>query len=238
MRTLAGWVLTGLLLSLASASAWAGDTRADAIIARAKAAAGGPAWDRLQGWHERGAIERGGVTIDYEAWRGLDRPAALDQVSADGEWRTQGYDGRSTWSIDSSGSVTADTSAAALAEAERNAYFSMYGYFFRDRFAAEWRWIGARAVKSGAYDVIEVKPQGAGPMDLWVDRRTHLVTAVVDADPAHPTISMLGEFHLVEGVLLPFVVMQSAGAGPASVRHIRSYDFAHVDPKRFAPPSP
>ena len=38
---------------------------ADALLGQAKVAMGGPAWDRLKGWHERGVIERGGGDIDY-----------------------------------------------------------------------------------------------------------------------------------------------------------------------------
>ena len=76
-------------------------------------------------------------------------------------------------------------------------------------------------------------------MDLWIDRNSHRVMALVDPGQDPPVIAALSDFRPVAGVVLPFAVSQKAvGAGAASQRRVLVYDFERVDPKRFASPAP
>jgi hypothetical protein len=211
---------------------------ADSILDQAKAVSGGAAWDRLQGWHERGVIERGDDQIDYEVWLDLHKPGMVSQIVAPGRWQTRGFDGRVAWLIDPSYGAIADPAANAIAEARRNDYFGLYGFFFPGRFHAKRDYVGPRAARDKIYDVVRVTPDGAAAMDLWIDRQTHQLTAVVDPDKAHPLIAYLKDFKPVEGVLLPFTILQSTdGSKTVSVRRVDAYDFARVDPKRFVSPT-
>jgi hypothetical protein len=161
------------------------------------------------------------------------------QISSDGRWQTRGFDGRTAWAIDPTDGATADQSAKALAEARRSDYFGLYGFFFPDRFPADRTYEGSKAVKDKIYDVVRVTPAGAEAMDLWVDRRTHRLTAVVDTNKAHPLIAYLTDFKTVDGVLLPYTVLQSTdGSKTVATRRVTTYDFAAADPHRFVSPTP
>jgi hypothetical protein len=228
-----------VLLAHAALAAPDPAVQADALLARAKAAMGGAAWDRIAGWHERGTIERRGGPITYETWLDVGRPGMISQITGgDGRWQTRGFDGQAAWVIDDSEGAGVERDEKAVSAARRDDYFSLYGFFFPERFAARRTYIGTRATAVGVYDVVRVQPAGCPPMDLWVDRKSHQLAAVVDPDPAHPLIAFLGDFKPTNGVLLPYTVMQSAGgAESTSVRRITAYDFAPVDAKRFRPPA-
>ena len=207
------------------------------LLGEAKLAAGGEAWDRIQGWHERGAIESGRGEITYDAWADVRRPAMLVQTSVDGRSTRDGFDGRTTWSVDGRGVSAADTSPQAADKARRKAYFAMYGFFFPDRFPTRSVYVGSRQGGNVVYDVVEVQPVGGEPSDLWLDRNTHLLQAVVSVDKAHPMTTFLGDYKVVDGVSLPFAVQQGSDAAHQVTRHVLAYDFDPVTSDRFAPPT-
>jgi hypothetical protein len=212
---------------------------ADAILAHAKAASGGGAWDRLQGWHERGVIVRRDGQVDYEAWIDMRDLAIVNTRTADGATVVHGSDGRASWIIDPAGGVRFDTTSNGLAASRRNAYFSIFGYFFPKRFAAQRVYVGPQVSGGVTYDVVRVTPADGSPMELWIDRATHRIGALVDPDKAHPMIALLSDYRPVGGVMVPFTVATSFG-GPraAIVQHIGAYDFGPPDPSRFTPPQP
>jgi hypothetical protein len=223
----------------ASAAVSSPSAQADEILTQAKAATGGGAWDKIKGWHERGVIERAGSETTYEIWLDVHRQGMVSQITTAGRWQTRGFDGKAAWVIDASDGTTVDNGEAAVREARRNDYFSAYGFFFPDRFAAKRVYVGGEAVKDVTYDVVRVTPEGGAPMDLWVDRKSHRLMALVDPGQDPPAIAALADFRPVAGVLLPFVVTQKAvGAKAASQRRVIAYDFDPIDPKRFAAPTP
>ena len=226
------------LAMLAGSSVAAEDPAALAtrLLGEAKLAAGGEAWDRIQGWHERGAIESGRGEITYDAWADVHRPAMLVQTSVDGGTVRDGFDGRWSWSVDGRGVSAADPSAQAADKARAKAYFAMYGFFFPDRFPTRGVYVGSRQGGSVIYDVVEVQPVGGAPSDLWLDRNTHLLQAVVSVDKAHPMTTFLGDYKVVDGVSLPFAIQQGPDAAHQVVRHVLAYDFDPIPPERFARP--
>ncbi|OYY91064.1 MAG: hypothetical protein B7Y45_05085 [Sphingomonas sp. 28-66-16] len=54
------------------------------------------------------------------------------------------------------------------------------GFFFPDRFPATVSY--RRSAREGGrrFDIIRVTPQGSRPLDIWFDRRTHLIKRVID----------------------------------------------------------
>lgn len=225
--------------TLASAATADPAIQADQLLGQAKAATGGAAWDKIQGWHERGVIARAGGETSYEIWLDVHRQGMVSQVSTAGRWQTRGFDGKASWVIDASDGATVDNGAQAVNEARRNDYFSAYGFFFPNRFPAKRTYVGEQSVKDVTYDVVRVTPEGGAPMDLWIDRKSHRVMALVDPGQDPPAIAALADFRPVAGILLPFAVTQKAvGAGAASQRRVLAYDFDPIDPKRFASPTP
>jgi hypothetical protein len=206
------------------------------LLGEAKLASGGEAWDRIQGWHERGDIPTDHGAATYDAWADVHHPALLVQVNAEGRTTSDGFDGRTAWSADGKGAVKADASDAATGRARRNAYFAMYGFFFPARFPTRAAYVGSHQGAGVIYDVIEVQPVGGAASDLWLDRNTHLPLAVVSLDKTHPMTTFLTDFKVVDGVSLPFTVQQGPDAAHQLVRHVAAYDFNPIPPERFARP--
>jgi hypothetical protein len=206
------------------------------LLGEAKLASGGEAWDRIQGWHERGDIPTGRGAATYDSWADVRRPTLLVQVNAEGHTTSDGFDGTTAWSVDGKGAVKADASAEATGRGRRNAYFAMYGFFFPGRFPTRAAYVGSHQGSGVVYDVIAVQPVGGAGSELWLDRNTHLPLAVVSLDKAHPMTTFLADFKVVDGVSLPFTVQQGPDAAHQLVRHVVAYDFDPIPPERFARP--
>ena len=209
--------------------------QADAVLAWGKAVTGGPAWDALQGWHEQGALHRRDAEpVEYEVWIDINHPAMLSLATVGGHTRADGFNGAETWRVDANGAQIGQD-AKSLSDGWRSEYFGLYGFYFPDRFAAERTYVGARVAKGVTFDIVRVTPRGGTPMDLWFDRKSHMLSALVDEDPTHPTVVTPADFRQTHGVLLPYAIVQKTG-GVVVIRTVSGYDFSPVSPSRFTPP--
>jgi hypothetical protein len=208
---------------------------AEAVLAWGKTVTGGPAWDALQGWHEQGVIHRRDAeAVEYEIWIDVNHPAMLSLATVGGHTRADGFNGVETWRVDASGARIGQD-AKSLSDGWRSEYFGLYGFYFPERFAAERTYVGARVVKGAIFDIVRVTPRGGTPMDLWFDRKSHMLSALVDPDPAHPMVVTPADFRQTHGVLLPYAIIQKT-SGAAVIRTVSGYDFSPVAASRFAPP--
>jgi hypothetical protein len=192
-------------LALASAAAFrpARAGTADpalAVIAAAKAAMGGAAWDRIAGWHERG---RHGA-VSYETWLDFRRYGARYASTRDGVTRVNGFNGRVVWDQASDGKVTISRDAGRLAEARQSAYASSFAFFLTRRFQAGFEYLGGQAEAGASFDVVRVTPEGATPIEVWVDRSTHLLNRFVDRSGAKPVTVRASDYRPVGAIRQPF----------------------------------
>jgi hypothetical protein len=171
-----GALLVGL--SLRSAPAPAPER---ALLAEMKAACGGAAWDRLQGWSEAGRAELpGGMVVNYEAWHDI-RTLRTVYAQRRGEVfaTLSGYDGELIWNAGSGGQVTLDRDPAAIRRRVRDLYVSSFAFFFPDRFPATFTLLGTRSHGGTDYDVLQVTPANTDSLELWVNRQTHRIGRIV-----------------------------------------------------------
>jgi hypothetical protein len=141
--------------------------------------------------------------------------------------------------MDGDGPVRSSQTPHALATARQGAYVSAWGFFFPDRFPAQRIYIGSASVDGFDFDIVEATPQGGLPMELWIDRKSHLVTRMVDRSGARTAVAVLSDFRTIDGILTPFVVAESDGDPKHTLElHISAIDFSPVDPARFAKPRP
>jgi hypothetical protein len=240
MRSVINGLAAALLLIVLAGPVWAADdpaARGAALLAQAKAASGGPAWDALGGWHESGAAIVGGVQGTYDTWCDLRRMGMANHHVLAGAAQMRGFDGATVWISDNGGPVRAFQTPQALATARQGAYVSAWGFFFPDRFAAQRVYIGSASVDGFEFDIVQVAPQDGLPMELWIDRKSHLVTRMVDRTGPRTAVAVLSDFRVVDGVLTPFLVAESDGDPKHTLElHINAIDFSPIDPARFAPP--
>jgi hypothetical protein len=229
-----------IMIALASPAVAADDpaTRGAALLAQAKAASGGSAWDRLGGWHETGTAIVGGAQGAYDTWCDLNRMGMANHHVVAGAAQTRGFDGATVWVVNAAGALKTSQAPLALATARQGAYVSAWGFFFPDRFPARRLYIGSASVDGSDFDIVQATPRDGLPMELWIDRKSHLVTRMVDRGGAKTAVAVMSDFREINGVLTPFLVAESDGDPHHTLElHIGAIDFSPIDRMRFAPPT-
>jgi hypothetical protein len=230
--------LTVLVLAGPTFAADDSAARGAALLAQAKAASGGAAWDQLGGWHESGLAILGDAQGSYETWCDLYHLGMANHHVLAGSAQTRGFDGSVVWIANGANPASISQAPQALASARQGAYVSAWGFFFPERFTAERIYIGEATVDGADYDIVQVAPISGLSMELWIDRKTHLIMRMVDRSGPRVAVAVLSDFRAVAGILTPFVVAESDGDPKHTLElHISAIDFNRVDPARFAAPS-
>jgi hypothetical protein len=223
-----------LLLALLSPATRAAPVSPAAVIAAAKQATGGAAWDRLQGCHEEGT--HGNGTIRYTTRFSLEHYGMRIDSQRGGQTRSMGFDGTTPWRSDGVKTViTAD--AAALSEAILTDYVSINGFFFPDRFPATFAYLREAADGGRSYDVLAITPRGSRPIELWFDRSSHLIRRVVDNGGTPPTRVEADEYRTIDGLTIATRLTVYGPDGAVADRgEVTSFRCGPIDASIFGPP--
>ena len=232
-------MLVLFLLATACVARSVADTSApgpEAVLAEMKAACGGEAWARVQGWHETGTVdlpERPG--LPYEIWHDMRtlKTAMINRV--DGRVvRHAGFNGSEYWQVAPDGRVNIGQDPAMVRRQRRDAYLSSAAWFFRDRFPAEIILAGSETRDGRVHDVLRFTPEHADSFDLWVARDTHRISRIV-AGNEHAELT---DYRMFDGVCSATNGRQGDG-DPAHeiVLHVRTVETgASVPAAIFEPP--
>jgi hypothetical protein len=233
-------VTVGLALACAALAATAQaqgySAAAQRVLERAIAASGGAAnWNLLRGWHETG--RQGGAR--YETWLDPLRYGVRVETHEPAGLRVHGFNGAGDWQILPTGAVTGVVDHATLAEARTNAFFNVNGFFYPGRFDARGEFLGVRQSGGRAFDVLEVKPWGGKPRELWFDRRDHLLSRMVDRAGPRPVTVELSDYRRVGPVRVAFRFTTNDGnPADAQERQVDSLAFPPADRAMFSLPRP
>ena len=196
--------LTLLLLALAAASCSAAaesDQKGAEIIAAAKAATGGNAWDNIQIWHETGhALLPSGESTRYEHWADLHSLKTRNLSIGESGTQYTVFDGQAAYQ--SSNSSFRPRSELNGATMKYGAYVACFGFFFPQRFEASFHFKGTHTDHDASYDVVTVSPAGLDSVDVWVDQKTHRISRYVYANGRFQTV--LSDYRHVGAVSVPF----------------------------------
>ena len=211
------------------------------LLARMRQACGGGAWDRVQGWHETGRVDVPGMPgVTYEAFHDIRTLATLYvQRLPGGVERRRGYDGVAGWRLGPDGAAEINRDPAALRTLRRDLYVSSFGFFFPDRFPAEFEILPQAERDGRVYDILRVTPADADSAELWIDRATDRIGRIVAANET----AELGDYRSFDGVCTATTGRQSDG-DPAHdiVLHVETVTTGPIDPAIFsaprAPPGP
>jgi hypothetical protein len=229
-------MLTALLVGLSLMAAPAPSPER-VLLAEMKAACGGAAWDRLQGWHERGRAEMpGGQVVGYEAWHDIGTLRTLYTQSVDGRTvAMSGYDGEVLWRGSPGGQVERNSDPAVLRRKLRDLYVSGFAFFFPDRFPAAFALLGTRSHEGRDYDVLRITPANADSVELWVDKATHRVGRIV----APGETAELSDYREFNGLCTATTGRQGDGDPAHSlVLHVETVETGPIAAGAFAAPSP
>ena len=210
-------------------------SRAQAVVAASKLASGGGAWDLPHGCSEQGTHGDGAIT--YKTWFNMRRYGMRVESERGGSKRVMGFNGEVGWMIGPGGKVALRNDADSLKEAINTAYLSNNGFFFPDRFPADFDYLREATDGATTYDVLMVTPRGGRPMELWFDRATHLLGRVVDIQGKPPMTVTAGDYRRIDDMAIAFALDVSAPDGKIADRgRVISISCGPIDEKLFDPP--
>jgi len=176
------------------------------VLAEARFASGGAAWDRVRSLrirYDARANGRAGTVDDLEdveTGRFVTREVFPPRTSADG------FDGVSVWTQGLSGVSYVLGDEDARLGAVDNSYRVERGWWFRDRTPATLEDAGEQRDAAGVFDRIRITPEGGRPFTLWINQKTHLIDRYVERAAERLETTRFANYRRVDGVLLPFVV--------------------------------
>jgi hypothetical protein len=215
--------------------------KADALIAAAKSATGGPAWDKVVTWHETGKVTAGGLSGTYEQWEDLTSLHSAGGYSLGPVIGGDGWDGTSAWTTDNSKEVRVEKSGESVAQAIQDAYRSGYAFFFPSRFKAAHEYAGPRTADGKTYEAVKFTPAGAEPFEAWFDPATHLIVREIQLTGGQPHTFMFSDFAHEGALLVPKKTIDRVGNNPKydTVIEVASISFTGPETlSRYAPPPP
>ena len=184
------------------------------LLSDTKAAYGGGRWDAIGTLHFRGTEHVGGLAGSFESWVDLQHGYwwSDEQLvgAAVGAVRSiTGWNGKVSWSGDGTGDVLLSESEEARVGAVGRGYIESLGFLLPNRFAAEITPGRNQSAAGKRYNIVRALPQGADPIELWVNSKTQLVERVRQLTGVDKSVTTYAEFRPVEGLMLPFLRQES-----------------------------
>jgi hypothetical protein len=228
----AALVVSGALTATAAAApagipSTAADESPAALLARAREAAGGKAWDGIAASRQRAKLRAGGLEGVTESVVELRTGRFVDRFTLGPTSGADGFDGKTVWSQDTAGQPRAEDSEDARLGAVDESYRDALGFWSRDRWPAEIVPLGHRTAASGAAtgggaptagtaagrDLVglRITPRGGRPFELWIDAASGLADHVVEAGATETRTTFLTDYREVGGVKVPFRQLSTNG---------------------------
>jgi hypothetical protein len=196
-------------LSVVPMAAAASDPRQ--VLAAARAASGGAAWNQVKSLQIHSTSPTGPVEEldDVETGRYITR----------GTNEADGFDGISVWTQGNSGVgyVLGDDNAqfGAVDQSFRVAR----GWWFPTRRPATIEDGGVQQDGDQTFDTVRITPEGGRPFTLWIDQKTHLVDRDIERSEERTITTHFSDYRRVGDLLLPFTV-KSDLTGTQTVQHV------------------
>lgn len=223
-----------LLLMGASSGAFAQTPDPRALFAAERLATGGDVWNSVAAIRSSGTLLVGEARSPVEQLTDHRNGFTWRRLVAGGVTDVSGFNGNA-W--DATGGLVAVIDLPGLqADAVTQAYLSRDGWW-NPGDAARMKWLKAEATGTAVADVVEVTPRGGSPIDVWIDRSSHLVAKTVQETDTGPLVTTYADWHAVGGVRLPFEQVSTDATGATTKLKIGSASLdPSVDPTAFAPP--
>lgn len=230
-----------VILALLVAPARAGsDPKAMDVLARASAAMGGPAWNKVKFVYSKSDIATSGLKGTAESWSDAKTGAYASRYDLGSFKGADGYDGKQVWTQDSSGQVVISGSEDAVRGAVNNAYQNVHGYWHTGKWPAQIAYSGAKTEGGRTFDIVRITPQGGRPFDFWIDAETHIIDRMVEQTATLTNTTFMSDYRRVSGALIAYAIRQTTGeAKYDTFIKAASITFENEAPKGvFAPPPP
>ncbi|HVP67906.1 MAG TPA: aspartyl protease family protein [Anaeromyxobacteraceae bacterium] len=204
MRPLAFPFLLALLAAPSAGPARADPSPAPSdVLARAKDAAGGNAWNGVRTMRQKGTLATSGLAGSGESYTDLVHGRYMDRFSLGPASGAEGFDGKTAWSMDSSRQVREESGGDTRLGAVDEAFRRSVAYWFPERARSTATLRSAREGDRSLF-VLTITPEGGRPFDMWIDANTYLVDRFVEKMALETRTTFLSDYRAVGGIKLPF----------------------------------
>jgi hypothetical protein len=177
-----------------------------AILAAAKAASGGSAWDGLSVQHTRVTLLLGGTSGEAERWSEIATGRSYLRFAVGAAAGAMGYDGTTAWSQDPSGATRVGSDETEAQLAANAAFRDQLAFWFPARHAATFTYKGRSAANGADFDVVAITPKGGREFELWVNTDTKLIERLVELEATGTRTEVYMDWQDVRGLKIPFRV--------------------------------
>ena len=184
---------------------------AEQLLARALAAAGGPAWARVRTLRVDGRMRAGGLEGPCEQWIDLPTGRHAMRLALGPAAMASGFDGVHAWQRGPNGEVVVQDAEAGRRAAATDAWIHARGWWFAERHPASVEPAGRREADGLVFDVLHCVPAGGQWVELWFDARTHRLARLVQEVLGAPWVRRFDDEREVGGLRLPYRVATGNG---------------------------
>jgi hypothetical protein len=193
---------------------------ADDVLKANKAATGGPAWDTKIAVSIDADYAGQGLTGDTHSLNDLKTGHAVTHYKVGPAEGANGFDGKTPWARDMSGTITQQEGGDALVLAVNDAYRNANLWWKPDHGGAAIESKGEITNAEGRFDVLVVTPKGGKPFEAWFDTGTHYLAKVIEKQGAQTVTTTLMNYGPEDGIKLPHKTMIDSGVGAQYIQTI------------------
>ena len=203
------------------------DLTADTVLARTRAAAGGPAWTRVRTLRFEGRVHAGGLSGPWAQWVEPETGRHAMSLTLGPATMAAGHDGQQAWQRSANGEVMVQDAEAGRRAAATDAWIHARGWWLPDRRGAAIEAVGRREADGAAFDVLRCVPEGGQWVELWFDASSHLLARLVQEVLGKPALRRFEDYREVDGLRVPFRI--SSGNGDPRFDRVTEIASATID---------
>lgn len=181
------------------------------ILAKAKQASGGAAWDALTSVHTLAKVSTGGLIGKAESWEDVLTGRVLATFEIGPMTGAEGFDGKTLWAQDSSKQARAEEGEDARLGAVDDVYRRSMAYWYPSRGEALIEDTGEKQEQGRRFQTLRITPKGGRVFDIWVDASTQLFDRIVEKTATETRTTFFSDYRRVSGVLIPFATRSTNG---------------------------
>lgn len=182
-----------------------------ALLAAAKAASGGAAWDAMKSQHSEVKLGAANLEGAVERWSDVTSGQSVLRYSIGPLTGAAGFDGKVVWTQDGIDPPKVETAPAALELAANAAYRDRLAFWYQDRAPARIVYKERANVEGHTFDVVSITPNGGRPFEFWINPETKLIERLVEREADVTRTEIYTDRRDVQGVKIPFHVRTTRG---------------------------
>ena len=182
-----------------------------ALLAAAKAASGGAAWDAMRTQHSTVKLAAANLEGTVQRWSDIATGQSFLRYSIGPLTGAAGFDGKSAWTQDGADAAKVETAAPALELAANAAYRDRLAFWYPDRGRARIAYKERAEADGRKFDVVSIVPEGGRGFEFWINVDTRLIERLVEREAELTRTEIYSDRRDVQGVKIPFLVRTTRG---------------------------